>query len=224
MAPLPEPQRILVAACFESVAFEYGETVVAEGEPANAYFVIASGHARVLTAGPDGAEVPLNLLSPGDAFGEVALVEQAPRSATVRASSALEMLRLDRSVFALIRIHPSLREAFGIDARALHNGDFLRLHPAFAGLTRERLMELVEEIHELVMADLELAPSAEEFPQAACIWCQADAWQHWTPAVASCTASIRAMCSGRRGSRRTLRPGRCGRSAKRVCCTSATSR
>jgi hypothetical protein len=45
MAPLSEAERRLVAACFELVAFEYGETIVAEGELATAYFVIASGRA-----------------------------------------------------------------------------------------------------------------------------------------------------------------------------------
>lgn len=59
IASLSDSEKRLVSACFESVAFEYGETVVAEGEPATAYFVISSGRARVLTVGPDGREVPL---------------------------------------------------------------------------------------------------------------------------------------------------------------------
>jgi CRP-like cAMP-binding protein len=71
----------------------------------------------VLTTGPDGREVPLNVLTPGDAFGELALVQQSPRSASVRASTPLEAFRLDRSVFlALMRIYPALSEAFGVVA------------------------------------------------------------------------------------------------------------
>ncbi|MEA2169063.1 MAG: ATP-binding cassette, subfamily bacterial, partial [Solirubrobacteraceae bacterium] len=157
MAPLSEPERRLVTACLQPVAFEYGETIVAEGEPATAYFVIAAGRARVLTVGDDGREVPLNVLERGDTFGELALVAQTPRSATVRASTALDVLRLDRDVFlALMRVHPSLADAFGIQARALRQGDFLRLHPAFSGLPRERLVELVGGMQELVLADGEL--------------------------------------------------------------------
>jgi len=121
MAPLSEPERRLVAACFEPVAFEYGETVVAEGEPATGYFVIASGRARVLTTGADGREVPLNTLSPGDAFGDLALVQQTPRSATVRASTPLVVYRLDRSVFlALMRLYPALRTDQAAGGRARH--------------------------------------------------------------------------------------------------------
>ena len=161
MAPLSEPERRLVAACFEPATFEYGETVVAEGELATAYFVIASGRARVLTVGNDGREVPLNVLSPGEAFGELALVQQTPRSATVRASTPLEVFRLDRSVFlALLRVHPALREALGVHALELRHGDFLRQHPAFAGLPRERLVELVAGMHQVVLADGEIAPRA----------------------------------------------------------------
>ncbi|MBV9195838.1 MAG: peptidase domain-containing ABC transporter [Solirubrobacterales bacterium] len=165
LVPLSEPERRLVAACFEPLTFEYGETVVAQGEPPTGYFVIASGRARVLTVGLDGREVPLNMLSAGDAFGELALVEGAPRSATVRASTPLEVLRLDSRVFlALMRIHPALREAFAIDARTLLNGDFLRQHPAFAGLPRQRLVELVAGMDELSLADGALVLGAAGHP------------------------------------------------------------
>ncbi len=165
MAPLSEPENRLVAACFEPVAFEYGETVVAEGELATAYFVIATGRARVLTIGTDGREVPLNVLSPGDTFGELALVQQTPRSATVRASTPLEVFRLDRSVFlALLRVYPALSESFGVDSRALRHGDFLRLHPAFAGLPRERLVELVAGMREVALGGGEIAPRAGRAP------------------------------------------------------------
>jgi len=165
MAPLSEPERRLVAACFELVAFDYGETVVAEGEPATAYFVIASGRARVLTTGNDGREVSLNVLSTGDAFGELALVQHTPRSASVRASTPLRVFRLDRSVFlALLRVHPALGEALGIDARVLRQRDFLRQHPAFAGLPHERLVEFVAGLAEVPLADGEIAPRAGREP------------------------------------------------------------
>jgi ABC-type bacteriocin/lantibiotic exporter with double-glycine peptidase domain len=167
MAPLSEPERRLVAACFERVAFDYGETVVAQGELATAYFVIASGRARVLTIGSDGREVPLNVLSPGDAFGELALVQHTPRSASVRASTPLELFRLDRSVFqALTRVYPALSETLGVDARSLRHADFLRLHPAFAMVPRERLTELAAGIAEVTLADGEIIPRAGPAPSA----------------------------------------------------------
>jgi ABC-type bacteriocin/lantibiotic exporter with double-glycine peptidase domain/CRP-like cAMP-binding protein len=167
MEPLSDAERRLVAACFESVAFEYGETVVVQGEPADAYFVIGSGRARVLTSGADGLEVPLGILGPGDAFGEVALVEQAPRSASVRASTPLEAWRLDRSVFvALLTLHPTLRASFGVEIRSMLQGDFLRLHPAFLGLAHDDLVALLDHTHALTLAGGDLVPpgaSAETY-------------------------------------------------------------
>jgi ABC-type bacteriocin/lantibiotic exporter with double-glycine peptidase domain len=165
MKPLSDSERELVAACFVRVSYEFGETVVEEGEDPTAYFVIASGSARVLTVGPDGREVALNVLNAGETFGELALVEHAPRSATVRASTPLECLRLDRSVFlALVRVHAELRDAFDLHARALHVGDFLRLHPAFASLARDRIVALIEDMEELEFADDEVVVPEGELP------------------------------------------------------------
>ena len=153
LASLPADQRGLVVECFESRTYEFGATVVTQGEPADAYYVITSGRARVLKTGADGGEVPLNLLSAGEAFGELALIEQSPRSATVRASTTLEVLRLDRSVFvALVRLHPELARSMGADVAAVRRGDFLRLHPVFAGLPRPLVTAAVRAMEELRLA------------------------------------------------------------------------
>src|SRR5262245_41624047 len=91
--------RRLVASSFRPVSYPFGGVVVREGEPADAFYVISSGTARALKSGDDGEEVALGTLGPGDAFGELALVEDTTRAATVRASSELVVLRLDRSIF-----------------------------------------------------------------------------------------------------------------------------
>ena len=153
LASLPADQRGLVVECFERRTYEFGAAVVTQGEPADAYYVISSGRARVLQSGADGGEVPLNLLSAGEAFGELALIEQSPRTSTVRASTTLEVLRLDRSVFvALVRLHPELARSVGADVAAVRRGDFLRLHPAFAGLPRPLVTAAVRAMEELRLA------------------------------------------------------------------------
>src|SRR5215212_9486734 len=49
---------------------------------------------------------------PGDSFCETSLLDGSPRNATVRASGAVTVLRLDQSVFdALVRLHPEVRQA-----------------------------------------------------------------------------------------------------------------
>src|SRR5687768_6576667 len=78
--------RTLVARSFVPVAYAFGDTVVRQGEPADAFYVIAEGTARVLVEDDAGEEISLNRLGPGDAFGEAALLDDSPRTATVRAS------------------------------------------------------------------------------------------------------------------------------------------
>src|ERR1700688_2332656 len=99
--------RELVVASFGPVRYEFGETIVAAGDPPDAFYVLRSGVARVLVVGDDGEEVSLNVLRAGDSFGEGGLLEGSPRTATVRAAGDVEALRLDASLFqTLARLQP----------------------------------------------------------------------------------------------------------------------
>jgi MFS family permease len=71
-----------------------GEAVIRQGEPARDFYVLASGAAAVSR---DGQEV--RRLSPGDAFGEIALLEPGPRTATVTTLEPSRLLVLDRDGF-----------------------------------------------------------------------------------------------------------------------------
>src|SRR6516165_4110744 len=109
---LPEDVRGLVAGSFDVLDLPFGATIVEEGDEADAFFVLALGSARVVKTSPNGEEVSLNTLHRGDTFGEAGLLEQTTRTATVRASSQVQVLRLHASVFdALSRLHPDVRSA-----------------------------------------------------------------------------------------------------------------
>jgi ATP-binding cassette subfamily B protein len=150
---MPDAVRDLVAASFEPVSFGFGRVIVREGEEADAFYVLVSGSARAVKAGEGGAEVPLNVLGPGDAFGEVALLEGGTRTATVRASSEVEALRLDRGVFqALLRANPEIREYAELSAREHHLRDFFRVHSAFSRLRGEALATLLRELRPVDVA------------------------------------------------------------------------
>lgn len=143
---MPEEVRLLVAESFEAVSYTFGSVVVREGDDGDSFYVVVAGTARVVKRSDDDREVPLNVLRPGDSFGEMGLLEDVPRAATVRASGELEVLRLDRSVFqALTRRSPAVREYFELLARHRRLRNFLRLHSVFGELPPPALDSIARE-------------------------------------------------------------------------------
>jgi CRP-like cAMP-binding protein len=78
----------------EWVQAAHGDTLVEQGEIGDAFYAISAGRAQVLV---DGASV--TTLGPGDHFGEIALLEHVPRTATVEALTPLRAFRLDADGF-----------------------------------------------------------------------------------------------------------------------------
>ncbi len=70
------------------------EKVVSEGDPAKEMFIVVSGELEVLKKSPSGNEVRVAILGPGDWFGEMAIVDVQPRSATVRSLAPTLLLRM----------------------------------------------------------------------------------------------------------------------------------
>jgi cAMP-dependent protein kinase regulator len=75
-------------------ALDPGEQLFREGEPGDALYVIVEGEVSVMTEGPPRVEV--QRMGPGAFLGEVALLTDQPRGATVIAVTAAELLRIDR--------------------------------------------------------------------------------------------------------------------------------
>ena len=81
-ADLTKRELQQIARLFKSRRFARGETVVQEGSGGAAFFVIESGEARVSIGGKERST-----LKPGDYFGEIALIDEGTRMATITASS-----------------------------------------------------------------------------------------------------------------------------------------
>ncbi|MDQ6888367.1 MAG: peptidase domain-containing ABC transporter [Gemmatimonadota bacterium] len=144
---LPPDVKELVIDSFVPASFTFGATIVREGEDADAFYVLVSGRARVVTTGENGEEVTLSVLRAIDSFGEMALLERTVRRATVRASGDVDVLRLDRSVFdALLRVRPEIRGYFELQIKHRHLGNFLRQYTPFATLAPEALQLMVREL------------------------------------------------------------------------------
>jgi ATP-binding cassette subfamily B protein len=96
-----------------------GQVVVRQGDAGDRFYLIVRGTATVTRVEPDGATVELGRLSEGDEFGELALLRDAPRNATVTARTDCLFLTLSRADFlALLDRVPGARAHVEAVARA----------------------------------------------------------------------------------------------------------
>jgi MFS family permease len=107
-SPLPLPAIEQLARGLEPASVSAGQGVFNQGDVGDRYYVIESGSADVIG---DGRLVAT--LGPGEGFGEIALMRQVPRTATVRAADELRLqaLRSDHFLPVVLGFTPSAREA-----------------------------------------------------------------------------------------------------------------
>jgi CRP/FNR family cyclic AMP-dependent transcriptional regulator len=82
-----------------------------ENEEGDSFFMIVEGRIKVTILGDDGREVILSMLAPGDFFGEMALLDNEPRSATAIAAEDSEVLCLSRNDFQSVATKRSITGA-----------------------------------------------------------------------------------------------------------------
>merc|ERR1712095_49613 len=97
-------ERLTVADSLEAVSFEDESVVVKQGEQGNDFFIIVEGTAIVTqyrndTDQSEQEPVEVGRLGPSDYFGEIALILDRPRAATVTARGPLKCVKLDRGRF-----------------------------------------------------------------------------------------------------------------------------
>jgi predicted acylesterase/phospholipase RssA/CRP-like cAMP-binding protein len=93
LAFLGEAELLALARAGSWVTARGGSLLIREGEPGDAAFVVASGRLQVVRA-IEGNEVVVGEIGPGELVGEIALVAQRPRTATVRAIRDTELVRI----------------------------------------------------------------------------------------------------------------------------------
>ncbi|MBI5290614.1 MAG: cyclic nucleotide-binding domain-containing protein [Chloroflexi bacterium] len=119
----------LVAAQLETQEAEAGATIIRQGEVGDKFYIVEAGEAAVRLRGPDGAEVERARLGPGDYFGEIALLMDVPRVASVVAVGAARLLTLNAAAFnELVRESRSAKLALerAGSRRALSNEQFMK--------------------------------------------------------------------------------------------------
>jgi CRP-like cAMP-binding protein len=106
-APLPAPTLESLARALIPVRLKAGEELFRQGDIGDRYYIVADGAVEIIVDGQVVRET-----GPGGYFGEIALLRDIPRTATVRAKSDVELLALDRDDFiAAVTGHAASAEA-----------------------------------------------------------------------------------------------------------------
>lgn len=106
-APLPQPTLETLAGVLTPVRIRPGEGLFRQGDVGDRFYIVADGEVDIVV---DGQAV--RVTGPGGYFGEIALLRDVPRTATVRARDEVELLALDRDDFiAAVTGHAASAEA-----------------------------------------------------------------------------------------------------------------
>jgi CRP/FNR family cyclic AMP-dependent transcriptional regulator len=86
-----------------------GATIVSKGDPGNSLVAVVSGTVKISVSSPDGRSAILNLIGPGEIFGEVAVLDGLARTADATANTNCEIYVIDRRDFLpFVRSQPAL--------------------------------------------------------------------------------------------------------------------
>ena len=79
--------------------FAAGTDIIRQGDVPDKFYIITRGQVEVVLQPPDGLDAVIDHLGPGDFFGEVGLLNQSRRMATVRAETAVDVMAMDYQTF-----------------------------------------------------------------------------------------------------------------------------
>lgn len=105
------PSELIAAidAVSTSVSIDAGASLFQRGDPGDALFAVGAGAIQIETSAADGRGRVLNLMRPGDIFGEIALLDGGERTADASALEPTRLQRLSRDAFhQVLDQHPAL--------------------------------------------------------------------------------------------------------------------
>src|SRR5436190_22272163 len=101
-ADLDDRELASIAAVAKTRRYAKDDVVFYADESRDIFCLLREGHVKVTMISPEGKEIILSILDPGDFFGEMALLDDEPRSATVVATESLELVTIWRNDFLQI--------------------------------------------------------------------------------------------------------------------------
>lgn len=98
-AVLPPAELDRVASSLRVKRYPRGSVIVSQGDDTDTMYVIVAGRAKVCISDDEGKEVIVSLLGPGDYFGEMSLVDDHPRSASIETLEPAELVVISQDEF-----------------------------------------------------------------------------------------------------------------------------
>jgi CRP/FNR family cyclic AMP-dependent transcriptional regulator len=142
---LPEGQLSLLTRVVGRKSYPRNSTIINAGDPTDALYIVISGRLKVMMSDDEGREVILAILGQGEFFGEMGLIDEAPRSATVIAIEPCELLTINKMDFK-----KCLAENFEI-AVGVMKGLVKRLREADKKIGSLALMDVYGRVARLLM-------------------------------------------------------------------------
>ena len=133
----PDDLDMLVSSA-HSVSFKKGARIFEEGSPADCCFVLTSGRARVVLAGGGGAEIVLNIVAPPSLVGEIGLLDQSTRSASLVAAEPCQLIKISGATFQSLRANRAFEDRLvaGLVATVRRADDRVRVISSFPTVKR----------------------------------------------------------------------------------------
>lgn len=137
-AAMDDDQRRILIDAMVRKEFPADTAIITQGDPGDFYYILTEGTAEILVNGKKVLQAVK-----GMGFGELALLYDSPRAATVVASSAVQTWAIDRVSFKRVMIGTTIRK------RELYEG-FLKAVPIFATLTPDEILTIADTLQPVV--------------------------------------------------------------------------
>ena len=144
LSSLDEEALRSLSARLQHEVYRAGQLVMRQGDPGDRFCFVESGRCAVEMEEASGISHQVAEIGPGDFFGEVSLVQDVPRTATVRSLESVEILSLARDAFTelLAELDVTAEDVL----TQVRNAAFVRNHRLFAGVPATRMADLLRRL------------------------------------------------------------------------------
>ena len=99
-----------ISSYFEKVTFRNNDTIFNEGDPSDKFYLVAEGSVKVIKHTVMGKDIILEMMSPGDIFGGVAVLDRKPFPASAQAMESTTVIRISRhNLLRIMEDYPTLK-------------------------------------------------------------------------------------------------------------------